>query len=89
MNMTCEWEFYGYPHEGCREFGPPDRFACQDEAKVAIIEEDGWPGPDPGTEIHLCIAHAKKELALNADCKENGFIISIYMLDEQGAPIEA
>ena len=74
---TCEWEWYGFPHPGAAEFGPPDRFSCQEPAVVAFLEEDGWPGPDPGSEIRLCRQHANDEFRNNLECPAPGFILKV------------
>lgn len=60
---TCEWADYGYPHEGCAEFGPPDEFHCTDPARLVV----SWSAPYGDSVMFVCATHGLEMLAVGGD----------------------
>lgn len=52
--ITCQWVAFGYPHEGCAEFGPPDTFTCGARARFVVHEDAPWGNE----EWFGCVEHA-------------------------------
>lgn len=99
---VCFYEWSGYPHPGCAEFGPPDTFSCQAEATVYVWLPPTNDGPYPdedGTVLAACDEHAVDPLteagaervalyALPLTCAGCGYPVWAAHAAEHGGPCD-